>query len=466
MHQVSPSHIHHGGKPATNLPHDSSPNRHAFRYLGRTWTLTKRTNSPDAYWHLAAAVKGQRIRETLATSSIKHAEALAKALIDELFAGLRKPKVPQCATLAEIQSALPRLTIKAKTKTRDEYFANLERCLVHALDMPREKLLSVRLDALTDEAGAKLFAWVEEEAVKLPSQADQRRFRASWVSMFEQSLALFAPRAEYQLRKTLGLTIPDMRDWRTAGKKHGPRLMLGSGAAVPDDGIIRRTLIEWVKMGRTPGYVCRNRDYRVREAGRTRFEAGPLSELARRNMFLAIGLELSCGLRKSEIPRARWSWRKVFSGIPHLSELDTEVKNATGEVQIVPLDPFWNFMLGTAARNGWIGKPDEPWLIWPAKVAKGYYGLRFADGGETHATYYPFESIGWWLRDLGWATQKTNHALRDYVASMITMRYSLAHASAWCRHTDLATTHRSYNRFVTLAGKVNPKRLAWLRWAK
>jgi integrase len=431
--------------------------------------LRKRSYAADAYWHLAAAVKGQRLRETLATSSLKHAEALAKAIIDEFLGGLRRPKAiapVQWATLADLQAALSLLTIKAKLKTRLEYFANLERCLVHALGLPRAQLPAVGLDALTDEAGARLFAWVETEAVKLASQAARNRFRQSWLSMFEQSLALFAPRAEYQLRKTLGLAIPDLKDWRHAAKNHGPHLARESGPAIPDDAIIRRTLAEWVKLGRTPGYVCRNRSHRVRVNGRPQFVAGPLSELDRRNMFLAIGLELSCGLRKSESPRARWDWIKVFNGVPHLSERDTEVKNATGEIHIVPVDPFWNFMLATAKRNGWVGDGASPLLIARPNEPGKHTHLQFSVGGHTDATYWPFSHIGWWLRDLGWETMKTNHALRDFTASMLTMRYTLADASEWCRHSNLATTQRSYNRFVQMGKRVNAKKLSWLRWAK
>jgi hypothetical protein len=458
-----------------------------FKYAGRRWTLFKRSTDPDARWQLVIYHDNTHTDFTLRTSSRSHAEVEARAEIDKWLEGRRRPKpatAPACATVADLQAALPRLTIKAAPKTRADYLANLLRCLIHALDLPREQIATVRLDALTDEAGARLFAWVETEAVKLSSQADRNRFRKSWLSMFEQSLALFAPRAEYQLRKTLKLMIPDLKDWRNAGKNHGPQLPRDSGPAIPDDAIIRRTLAEWVKLGRTPGYVCRNRSHRAtREntrcvdpfglpvlsiGNRPRFMAGPLSELDRRNMFLAIGLELSCGLRKSESPRARWDWIKVFNGVPHLSERDTEVKNATGEIHIVPVDPFWNFMLATARRNGWTSAHSADATILAARPNQPgkHTHLQYSIGGHTDATYWPFAHIGWWLRDLGWETQKTNHALRDFTASMLTMRYSLSHASGWCRHSNLATTQRSYNRFVTLGGQVNPKKLAWLKWSK
>ena len=92
--------------------------------------------------------------------------------------------------------------------------------------------------------------------------------------------------------------------------------------------------------------------------------------------------------------------------------------------------------------------------------------LNYSIGGHTDATYWPFVHIGWWLRDLGWQTMKTNHALRDFTASHITMRYSLADASEWCRHSSIATTQASYSRFVQQSKRVNTKKLAWVRWAK
>ena len=459
----------------TSNPHQAG--RHYFKYAGRQWRLFKRSKKLDAFWYIEFERKGQippRQLRSLETSSKAQAEAEAKSYIDAWLQHRRdersglapKQQVQTFSTLAELAGVLPQLTIKASQKTRLDYLANLHRCLVPALGIERSAVAAIRLDALTDAAAAKFFAWVETEAIKLPSQAERHRFRGSWVSMFNTANALFAPRAEYQFTKTFGLQFPDLKHWRNAAKIHGPHLPRESGPAIPDDAILRRTLIEWVKLGRTPGYVCRNRSHRVRDNGKTEFVAGPLSELDRRNMFLAIGLELSCGLRKSESPRARWSWRKTFSGVPHLSERDTEAKNGTGEIHVVPVDPFWNFMINTARRNGWIGSADEPMLIARTKTAGDHRKLVFSHGGHTDATYWPFTHIGWWLRDLGWETQKTNHALRDYTASMITMRYSLADASEWCRHSSITTTQGSYNRFVAMAKRVNAKLLAWLHWAR
>ena len=459
----------------TSNPHQAG--RHYFKYAGRQWRLFKRSKKLDAFWYIEFERKGQippRQLRSLETSSKAQAEAEAKSYIDAWLQHRRdersglapKQQVQTFSTLAELADVLPRLTIKASQKTRLDYLANLHRCLVPALGIERSAVAAIRLDALTDAAAAKFFAWVETEAIKLPSQAERHRFRGSWVSMFNTANALFAPRAEYQFTKTFGLQFPDLKHWRNAAKIHGPHLPRESGPAIPDDAILRRTLIEWVKLGRTTGYVCRNRDHRTRVNGKTTFVPGPLSELDRRNMFLAIGLELSCGLRKSESPRARWNWRKTFSGVPHLSERDTEVKNATGEIHIVPVDPFWNFMINTARRNGWIGSDDDTLLTARTKTAGDHRGLVFSHGGHTDATYWPFAHIGWWLRDLGWETQKTNHALRDYTASMITMRYSLADASEWCRHSSITTTQGSYNRFVAMGKRVNKKLLAWLKWAK
>lgn len=441
-----------------------------FTYAGRQWRLFKRNASPDAPWYFKFNFEGETFGpKSLGTASWSLAVTDAKLAIDalrsrrreaiEVAMGRRKivPVTPPCSSLADAFAAVPSLTIKASRTTRNEYIANAHRCLPHALGIEPAQFRSVDvpLSALNDQAGARFFEWMEFEAAKLPSQAQQNRFRRSWLSMFESALALFAPRAVYQMKQR-GLLLPDLTDWRNAVKNHGPDVPRDSGANVPDDAVIRRTLREWARLGHTPGYTI---------PGLLRH--GPrLSETDRRNVFLAIGLQLSCGLRKSESPKVLWRWRKTFSGVPHLSELDVDVKNSTGQIHVVPVDPFWNHTLRVAARNGWIGAPDDPWLTARAKTDGGHPRLQYSHGGPCDAAYWPFYIIGKWLRWLGWETQKTNHALRDFTASMLTMRYSLADASQWCRHSDLKTTARSYNRFVTMSGKINKQRIAWLRWAK
>lgn len=447
---------------------------HWFKYAGRQWRIYKRSSAADAPWYIEFYRDKARFPRSLGTSSKAHAELEAKSFIDawmqerrDARSGLAPRQTTKFATVGDLAAFLPRLTIKASAKTRADYLANLRRVLVPALGIERAAVDDVILDRLDDRASARFFAWVETEANQLPTQADRMRFRGSWLSMYQTACALFSPRAEYQFTKTFGLVFPDLKHWRNGAKIHGPQLPRDTGPAIPEDAIVRRTLREWAKLGNTPGYECRNRDHRRRQpGGKTDFVFGPLTELDRRNMFLAIGLELSCGLRKSEVPRVKWGWLKRFHGVPHLSERDTEVKNATGEVHIVPLDPFWNFMLRVARRNNWVGSTDEPLLNARHKTDGQHRALQFSHGGHTDATYWPFTHIGWWLRDLGWDMTKTNHALRDYSASMITMRYSLADASEWCRHSSITTTQGSYNRFVQMGKRVNARALAWLRWAK
>ena len=448
-------------KSNTILPHAH------FAYRG-SWPLSKPTCDPLACWQISLVWQGKRVRRSLGFPGLKDAKVRAKTFVDAFLLGILAPvavPAPVCATVGDVAAAFSHLTIAASPKTRHEYLGNLRRCLVHALDPVPPDLASVRLDELTDVAGARLFAWVETAALAEVGQVAQNRLRGSWLSMFNTGLALFAKRALYQLRAR-GLVIPDLTGWREAALNHGPKLPPASGADVPDDGTCRRLRLEWLRLGLTPGYVCRNHDYRQREGGKTSFVRGPLSEVARRNMFLAAGLELSCGLRKGDAPKARWGWIKEFSGVPHLSELSVDVKNRTGRVHVVPVDPYWRVMLWVARRNGWMGGPEDSWLIVPEKRPGEHAHLDYDTGGASHATAYPFDHIGWLLRDLGFATQKTNHALRDYTASVITMRYGLEAACDWCRHSDPKTTRKSYNRFVTLAGKVNKRKYAWLRWAR
>jgi hypothetical protein len=364
---------------------------HHFKYAGRQWRIYKRSSATDAPWYIEFYRDKARFPRSLGTSSKAHAEMEAKSYIDawlqerrDARSGLAPRQAAKFATVADLAAFLPRLTIKASAKTRADYLANLRRVLVPALGIERAAVDDVPLDRLDDRASARFFAWVETEATQLPTQSDRMRFRGSWLSMYNTACALFSPRAEYQFTKTFGLVFPDLKHWRNGSKIHGPQLPRDTGPAIPEDAIVRRTLREWAKLGNTPGYVCRNRDQRRRApGGKTDFVAGPLTELDRRNMFLAIGLELACGLRKSEVPRVKWGWLKRFHGVPHLSERDTEVKNATGEVHIVPLDPFWNFMLRVARRNGWDAGPDETLLQARAKVV----GSSRCDDGAARRPY-------------------------------------------------------------------------------
>jgi hypothetical protein len=197
--------------------------------------------------------------------------------------------------------------------------------------------------------------------------------------------------------------------------------------------------------------------------------AQPITDTARRNMFIAVGLSLAFGLRRGERPQVRWSWFQRLEGIPMLRCQCVDVKGGTNEINVVALDPFWTIFNRVVDARGWRGAPEDYCLIERPKVP-GHFarapGLQFSRGGKCDRTYWPAWDVSRWLRDLGWQTQKTNHALRDLSASLITMKYGLDAAARWCRHKNRATTESHYSRFVELGKMVDPKQLAWFGWAK
>lgn len=152
-----------------------------------------------------------------------------------------------------------------------------------------------------------------------------------------------------------------------------------------------------------------------------------------RDLFLAIGHELSFGLRLHEVAQARWSWHTSRNDYPVLDGR-ADVKNGSGLIQVRALDPFYSTMKRVATTKGWWKEeaPDELIL----------------QGTDTYRTDGLFRAVSAWLRSLGWETMKTNHALRAYAGSQIAMRYGIYDAQIWLRHSTVKVTEQNYSHFV------------------
>lgn len=444
-----------------------------FKYRGRTWRIFKRKLDPDASWQLYFEASGRRHPFSLGTSSKTHAVAEAKLKIDlhfeqresDLRRSMQRPGDRKYSTIGEILRALPQLPIEAEEKTRNYYATALRDVLRVALDLDKAGAADkLPASVLSKETARAYFDKVTSSAAQLPDQATRNRYLRTACTYYENARALFAPRPLESMRETLGLRLPDMTSWRQGKKLYGPKkLDAASEFHAPADDVIRRTLVEWVKLGNIRDYP----EYRI--PGCDRAHGDPLSPIDRRNMFIAIGYELSCGFRKGEVIKAQWEWSQAEHGMPVVKNYRVDVKNRSGRIEVTPLDPFWHVLNFWVDRNGWRGSPGDYVLTAREKIPGQHpvhVGLRFSDGGKCDRYYWPFWLVGKWLRWLGWTTQKTNHALRDYSASLITMRYDLGAAKQWCRHSTIVTTEQHYNRFVTLAKRVNAKKLAWIRWAR
>lgn len=445
-----------------------------FKYRGRAWSIRKRRDDPDANWQLYFEDRGRRYPFSLGTASKQLAITEAKLKIDLHFDGrtealrqsMQRPG-NACSTFADVFAIALQLDIDARTDTaRKNYIWGTRYVIAHALELRTPADVdALSTSVLTAETAEKFFARARAHERKIAGQAKANTFRRTCNQAFCFCCALFAPRATRSMKRDFKLTVPEtiaaFRACQETDRFNVPTATFQR----PAPAVLRSTLTEWLRIARTPGYPipggahmsCRPR------------EIAPLSDIARRNMFIAIGLMLAFGLRKAEVKKVRWNWFQTVDGMPMLRCQDVDVKGGTNEINIVALDPFYRILMRTIARNNWRGSPNEYCLIERPKVQGAHptlTGLKFAYGGHTDRTYWPAMDVSHWLRSLGWETQKTNHALRDYSASLITMRYGLDAASRWCRHKNRATTESHYNGFVELGKMANPKLLAWIRWAK
>lgn len=455
--------VEHGGtcrpaQAAPKLPHAD------FRYRGRLWPLSKPSLDPDAAWQIALNDRGRRVRRSLGFATLKESQVRARALVDEFLAGILAPVAPVapgCSKFADLFAAVDRLDMVADARSRATYVWGAHKFFAFALDRPDVPTLS--LEVVNGETGAQFWTRALAHAGSLASQADQQKFKRQARGWFGCCKALFAADAVKSFPAG-GLVGPELASIAAFRASKPKRFKVArAGFTAPANAVLRATFRQWLQLGRTPGYAV------LGGAGnaRKKHELQPLHETARRNMFIAIGLMLACGVRKGEVLQLRWRHlTHDAEGVPRLIARDIQVKKGTGQLEVKPLEPFWSLLRRGIERNGWQGAPDDFILAQRPQTAGVHGGLVFRHGGHCDRTYWPFYHVGKWLRSLGWNLQKTNHALRDCAASFVTMKWGLDRAKLFCRHETRATTEANYSRFVREDLMDNPKSLAWLRWAK
>lgn len=443
---------------ATTLP------REHFKYRGRTWRIFKRRLDPDANWNLYFEANKARHLFSLGSSSKQHALTEAKLKIDlhfenreaDLRRSMQRPTAGKFASIGEVLAVVPRLPIDAGEASRNSYIRGLLFVLSHALgETDEDKLKKLSASILSDDTARRYFEKVTMHAATLdPVKAEMHKRTAD--TYFHNSCTLFAARSLRALRETFHLHLPNLDPWRKGGL-HAPNSTDASEFTPPAEAIVRRTLIEWVRIGRTPGY---------RIAGCDSAHGDPLSELDRRNMFIAIGHALCFGFRRGDNIRAHWNWFDRDESGPLCRATDTTQKNKRNVIEVSAVDPFWTILNRLVDKNKWRGAAEDFCLAIRPKETNTHSHLNYSIGGKCDREHWPFHLVGKWLRALGWTTQKTNHALRDLVASKITMKYGLDAARDWCRHGQQSTTEKHYNRFRRRGEQLNSNKLAWLRWAK
>jgi integrase len=401
--------------PQTTLP------VYPFKHAGRQYRVFKRQPGRDAPWYFELERGGKRYKQSCRTNSAEVAVTKAKAMLDaverqeldKIRAVLNPAKqAPAYCKLGDVVAKFDGATLDVGDQHRRNCINCFRLALSQALDCKPLDVDGLSSKLLTADTGRRYFEHWVKRANACDDQEDAARAKRNANSIWRQAICLLTPKllATYERHN---LQLPDVDPFLKAG-----RADRFSGCAVaynpPPDRVVAATLVAWKNLDR--------------------------------NAFLAVGLELACGLRKAEIAQVTWGMFKRSLGAPLLDGRG-RVKNQTGGFQVPPLDPFWRLLNRRIDRESWRGQPDDLVLTGTA-----------TDREDIH-----FRNIGQWMRELGWETAKTNHALRAYSGSLVAMKYGIYRASAWLRHRSVKTTESHYTHFIN-ARVFNPDKI-FIRWA-
>lgn len=152
-------------------------------------------------------------------------------------------------------------------------------------------------------------------------------------------------------------------------------------------------------------------------------------QAADRNLYLAIWLALGFGMRKSEIAAARVGWFLQING-RICCRMQHVTKNGAEDVTIECQNGAWEKL--APLLNG---RNTSEYVL---------------AGTDAERTDDVFRRVSAWMRDLGWATQKTMHEWRAYAGCSVAenKECGLAYASQWLRHGSIELTQRAYGRYI------------------
>lgn len=397
---------------------DPKFDRDHFTYRGREWRIFKRGTGAKARWNLYFEHNKKRHKYSLGEVEKRAATESAKIIIDGVLDGhkdaVRKmmrggsERAIDYSPLTKLVDAFERMPLDISFTHRRNSVYSLKVVLRGAGEF--DKLTTSVLDEQTARA------WFDAATVKAkrePDQEDEARIKRSANSTFAQAACLFRPKCLSKYRDA-GLVLPDVQGFLSIFDEEK---FTGITPVYhpPDEELIRKTLHEWLKLPR--------------------------------NEFIAVGLELSCGLRKGEVAKVTWGmWGSSMGSA--LLDGRGRVKNQSGRFVVAPIDPFWKVLNRRIDREAWRGGKEALVLT----------------GSKTDLEDNIFRNIGAWLRGLGWETQKTNHALRAYSGSLVAMKFDIFKASAWLRHSSVKVTQQNYTHFLN-ERVFNPK-LVRIRFAK
>jgi integrase len=400
-----------------------------FKHHGRTYTIYKRAKTKDAPYYFRIT-RGGNVQQTslkinVAATAVTKAKLMLDAadqgeldhLRDVLSRGRTKPK---CITIGELITAWDNATIDAGQGHKDNCTNCIRLVLSRALGKETGQVDELSTSVFTAAIADAYFEQCLKLAQAEPNQAAAARVKRSANSIWRQAVCLLRPKLIAIYRRK-GLVVPDVEPFLKVFKSEKFTGVDTIYNPPPDD-VIRKTLVEWRRM----------KD---------------------RNMFIATGLELSCGLRKGEIIQTTWrmltgrmNGSPVVRGISE-GETEVDVKNQSGGFEVPPINPFWRVFNHRIDQESWRGELDDLIL----------------KGTPTEINDLTFRNIGAWQRGLGWKTQKTNHALRAYSGCLVAMKYGIYRASAWLRHKSVTTTEQNYSHFLN-SHVFTPDKV-FIRWA-
>lgn len=390
------------------ITHTTSAPRNRFKYRSRAWSLALR----NGIWYLVSEHKGKRLHESCGESALKAAIITAKLKIDALLDGhteaarllMRRDCADSWPTVGALCDAFTVLPIPASTSRA---YVN---CLLNILRRVHgDGVRQMPATVINSETAHRWFRLARERALTLPQDEAARCMRTA-NSVFAQAKAMFGVKNLEDLRCD-GIALPPCVT-EFAGK--AKEKTVAAAYMLPDADLIRRTLHDWLQLPR--------------------------------NEFVAVGLELSCGLRKSAI--ANLTWDKLAAATT--GHARTATKDRSGLLAVRPIDPFWRVLMRRVRAQGWDACPTD-------YVLHGSYTER----GDT-----TFRRISAWMRGLGWQTQKTNHAFRAYAGALVIVmdgQVNIYRGSRWLHHKSVGVTERHYAHFIDDLER-NPLR-ARVRWS-
>lgn len=394
---------------------------HHFQHQGKEYRLFKRSADRNAAWYFQLKKAGVRYLTSTKSPVVSVAVTKAKALIEanarQELATVRailNPRNTQSAwsTIGQVLDTFDKTVLDIGEKHRTGIRSALN--VVLRAGTGKEDVTSLSAGCLTADTARRYFAAQLERARRQSSQEASGRVKRSANSTWCQAVCLFRPKLLVAYQKA-GLTLPDLKPFLGVFDEE-KFTKCTTVYNPPGDDVIRKTLHAWCK-------------------------------LSDRNMFLAVGLELACGLRRNEVSQVTWSMLTTRHGAPILDGA-MDVKNQTGRLTVQPTDPFWTVLIRRIAREGWRGAGADTVLV----------------GTATDLKEDIFRQVGAWLRGLGWETEKTNHALRAYSGCLVAMKFDCYRAQCWLRHRSVTTTQSDYGHFLRSA-VFTPAKVK-IRWAR